>query len=305
MVFSGVEIMIDTHLTQPEEIKLSAELQNKYTQLRALLASLGSVLVAYSGGVDSALLLKVASDMLGNRCQGVLAISPAYDDEETAAAINVATTMGIAIITVRTDEINNPAYIANDINRCFHCKEELFTNLEPIARSHKLAHIVYGINLSDMGDFRPGQRSARQRGVKGPLLDAGFEKADIRALAHYLQVPVWNKPAQACYSSRIPYGTPVTAETLQKITRAERLIRALGFKRVRVRHHDQIARIEVDTEEIMSIVQPDIRIQIDQGLREIGYLYITLDLRGYRTGSMNEVLRHRNAAKDDIIIEKV
>ena len=271
---------------------LHPNLAEKYARLQANLRVLGSVLVAYSGGVDSALLLKVAHDTLGSRyCMGAIAVSAAYDDEETAGALNVAATMGIPVTVVTTHELENPAYVANGFDRCFFCKEELFTELEPLARQHDLAHVIYGINLSDQGDYRPGQKSARQRGVGGPLLDAGMTKEDIRALAHHLGVPVWNKPALACYSSRIPYGTPVTVEALRRIGSAERLIHALGFERVRVRDHEKIARIEVDQADLAAIIAPDVRTAIDRGLRELGYLYVTIDLRGYRTGSMNDVLR--------------
>lgn len=271
---------------------LATELAAKYDQLRARLGELESVLVAYSGGVDSALLLKVAHDVLGARALGALAISPAYDDEETAEALGVAATLGIPVVTVRTLEMDNPAYVANGFDRCFHCKNELFTQLTPIAEQHHLAHIAYGINRDDLSDFRPGQKAARQWEVCGPLLDADLGKAEIRALAHFLGVPVWNKPALACYSSRIPYGKPVTVEALTRIGRAERLVRGLGFARVRVRHHDSIARIEVDPAELPRLVEPATRAAIDAGLRDLGYLYVTVDLRGYRTGSLNDAIKH-------------
>ena len=272
----------------PED--LTPELAEKYQHLRTNLRALGSVLVAYSGGVDSALLLKVAHDELGERCLGALAVSPAYDDDETAQALAVAATLGIPVVTVATGEMDNPAYVANGLDRCFHCKQELFTQLEPLARQHHLAHIAYGINRDDLGDYRPGQKAARLRGIEGPLLAAEMGKEDIRTLAQHLGVPVWNKPALACYSSRIPYGTPVTVAALRTISAAERAIRHLGFARVRVRHHEQIARIEVDEADLLRLMQPEIRAQIDQQLRALGYLYVTVDLRGYRSGSLNDVL---------------
>jgi pyridinium-3,5-biscarboxylic acid mononucleotide sulfurtransferase len=241
-------------------------------------------------------LLKVAHDVLGDRCRGALAVSPAYDDEETAAALQVAATMDIPITTVATREMENPAYVANGFDRCFFCKEELFTQLEPVAQRYGLARIAYGVNASDLGDYRPGQKSARQRGIAGPLLDAGFTKDDIRALALHLGVPVWDKPALACYSSRIPYGTPVTIAALQRISKAERVIRAQGFARVRVRHHEQVARIEVDAADLPRLVAPETRDIVERELRALGYLYVTVDLRGYRTGSMNDVLRHQQDA---------
>lgn len=272
---------------------LDADLAAKYARLSARLRELESVLVAYSGGVDSALLLKVAHDVLGTRAMGALAISPAYDEAETAEALGVAATLGIPVVTVRTLEMDNPAYVANGFDRCFHCKNELFMQLTPVAEQHHLTHIAYGINRDDLSDFRPGQKAARQWDVCGPLLDADLGKAEIRALAHFLGVPVWNKPALACYSSRIPYGNPVTVEALTRIGRAERLVRSLGFARVRVRHHDSIARIEVDAEDLPRMVEPGTRATIDAGLRELGYLYVTLDLRGYRTGSLNEAIKHK------------
>jgi uncharacterized protein len=280
-------------LPAEEPSALDADLAAKYARLRTLVRDLGSVLVAYSGGVDSALLLKVARDELGDRALGALAVSPAYDDDETAAALAVAARLGIPVVTVATHEMDDPAYVANGPDRCFHCKQELFAQLAPIAAEHGLAHIAYGVNRDDLGDFRPGQKAARQHGVAGPLLDAGLGKAEIRALARHLGVPVWDKPALACYSSRIPYGTAVTVEALRRIGRAERVVRDLGFRRVRVRHHDTIARIEVDPDDLPRIVAPEVRAVIDRELRALGYLYITLDLRGYRTGSLNDALHRR------------
>ena len=202
-----------------------------------------------------------------------------------------AVRMGIAVVTVATHEMENPAYVANGPDRCFHCKDELFERLAPLAAERGLAHIAYGVNRDDLGDYRPGQKAARQHGVQGPLLEADMGKDDIRALAQHLGVPVWNKPALACYSSRIPYGTTVTVAALQRIGQAERLVRGFGFARVRVRHHDTIARIEVDAADLTRIIQPEVREPIEHGLRELGYLYVTLDLRGYRMGSLNESLR--------------
>lgn len=279
----------DATATMPDE--LDAMLAAKYARLREILRGLGSVLVAYSGGVDSAVLLRVAHDELGDRALGVLAISPAYEDDETAAALEVAAQMGIPVITVATQEMENPAYVANSVDRCFHCKQELFTRLAPLAEERGLAHIAYGINRDDLGDYRPGQRAARLHGINGPLLDAELGKDEIRALARHLGVPVWDKPAQACTSSRIPYGTPVTVEALRRIGKAERVVRDLGFRRVRVRHHETIARLEVDPDDLARIVAPEVRAIIDRELRALGYLYVTLDLRGYRTGSLNDVLR--------------
>ena len=272
---------------------LSPDLQDKYRALVALLREMGSALVAYSGGVDSALLLKVATDTLGEHAVGALATSPAYDVEETAEAIDVARRMGARLEVVETHEIDDPRYNANNADRCYFCKVELFDHLEPLARQLGLAHIAYGMNRDDHGDWRPGQRAAREHGERAPLDDAGLGKEEIRALAHYLDVPVWQKPAEACYSSRIPYGTPVTVEALRQIGRAERALRGLGFRRVRVRHHDTIARIELDPGDFPRLLDADLRARVIAAVRDAGYSLVTLDLQGYRTGSMNEALLRR------------
>lgn len=272
---------------------LPPEIEQKYQRLRAILAEMPSVLVAYSGGVDSALLLKVASDVLGERALGVIATSPAYEDAETAEALRNAETMGAHVIQIETHEMENERYVANGLDRCYHCKTELFTRLSPLAQERGIALIAYGLNRDDLGDFRPGQRAAREFGVRAPLQEADLGKEEIRAIAHYLGVPVWDKPALACFSSRIPYGMPVTVEALQKIGRAERLLHTLGFAQVRVRHHDTIARIEVSRADFPRLIEEETNRQIVAGLKAIGYAYVTLDLQGYRTGSMNELHRKR------------
>src|ERR1051326_3537948 len=272
---------------------LAPEIEQKYQRLRAISAELGSVLVAYSGGVDSALLLKVASDVLGERAVGVIATSPAYEDEETAEALRTAAAMGARVIQIETPEMENERYVANGLDRCYHCKHELFSKLIPLARELGMQTIAYGLNQDDLGDFRPGQRAAREFAVRGPLQEAGLVKDEIRAIAQYLGVPVWDKPALACYSSRIPYGTPVTIEALQKVGRAERLLRDLGFRQVRVRHHDTIARIEVSRADFPRLIDEEVNQQVVSGFKAIGYAYVTLDLQGYRSGSMNELHRKR------------
>jgi pyridinium-3,5-biscarboxylic acid mononucleotide sulfurtransferase len=289
-------LVIPDETTMSHAHALSPELREKYLALVAILREMGTVLVAYSGGVDSALLLKVATEAMGEHAVGALAASPAYDAEETAEAVTVAERMGARLEVVETHELDDPRYTANNADRCYFCKVELFDHLALLAERLGLAHIAYGLNRDDHGDWRPGQRAAREHGVRSPLDEAGLGKAEIRALAQYLDVPVWEKPAEACYSSRIPYGTPVTVEALRQIGRAERALRALGFRRVRVRHHDTIARIELDPDDFSRLLDDTVRKQVTAAVRDAGYSFVTLDLQGYRTGALNEALLRRKVA---------
>jgi uncharacterized protein len=287
--------------TGAERQALPPEIEQKYQQVGVILAEMGSVLVAYSGGVDSALLLKIASDVLGEHALGVIATSPAYEDAETAEALRNAEAMGARVLQIETHEMENERYRANGLDRCYHCKTELFTQLAPLAEQYRMRYIAYGLNQDDQGDFRPGQRAAREFGVRAPLQEAGLGKEEIRTIARYLDVPVWDKPALACFSSRIPYGTPVTVEALQQIGRAERLLRNLGFRQVRVRHHGAVARIEVSRADFARLIEEETNRQVVEGLKAVGYAYVTLDLQGFRSGSMNELHRKRPAQGLNVI----
>jgi len=265
--------------------------------LQEILKKMERVLVAFSGGVDSALVLKVAADTLGvNNLLAATADSESYPREELKAARELGAKLGLGErhLVIQTEELKNPEYAANSPTRCFFCKDELYGKLNEIAQERGFRHIADGCNLSDTGDFRPGRQAAGKHGVRSPLIEAEMTKDEIRQLAKKLELTVWDKPARACLSSRIPYGLKVTKESLAKIEQAEEYLHSLGLRQVRVRHHDNIARIEIDPEEISKLLDSKIREQIANKLKQIGYLYVTLDLQGYRSGSMNEVLTRKD-----------
>ena len=266
-------------------IQLDRHDESKLESARATLRELESVLIAYSGGVDSSLLLKLALAELGDNAVAVLASSPAYPESEQEEARNLAARLGARLVEVSTNEVELEAYRRNHPDRCFHCKEELFETLEPIRRDLGLKHMVYGATADDAGDHRPGHGSAVRRGVRFPLLEAGMGKSEIRAAARRLGLPNWNKASFACLSSRIPHGTEVTVEALRQIEAAEAAIKALGVKQVRVRHHGDVARIEVEPEEIACLLEN--REQVVDALRAAGYKFVSLDLEGYASGSLN------------------
>ena len=253
------------------------------------LASLGSVIVAYSGGADSAYLAFIAHRTLGNRAVAVTADSPSYPERHRQLAIQIARDFGLQHEIIQTSELERPEYRANPANRCYYCKHELYTHLSRIAAGRG-AVIVDGNNADDRGDYRPGRQAAREFGVRSPLDEVDLSKEEIRELSRQAGLPTWNEPASACLSSRIPYHTEVTDEKLRRIERAEQALRALGFRVFRVRHHDDLARIEIARAEMPRALEPDVSAAIVRALKEAGYRYVSLDLQGYRTGSLNEGL---------------
>jgi pyridinium-3,5-biscarboxylic acid mononucleotide sulfurtransferase len=258
------------------------------------LVSLGSVIVAYSGGADSAYLAFIAHRTLGDRAVAVTADSPSYPERHRQLAIQIARDFGLRHEIIQTNELERPEYRANPSNRCYYCKHELYTHLSRIAAGRG-AVIVDGNNADDRGDYRPGRQAAREFGVRSPLDEVDLSKDEIRELSRQAGLPTWNEPASACLSSRIPYHTEVTDEKLRTIERAEQALRALGFRVFRVRHHDDLARIEIARAEMPRALDPDVSAAIVRALKEAGYRYVSLDLQGYRTGSLNEGLFLRPA----------
>ncbi|HSS60747.1 MAG TPA: ATP-dependent sacrificial sulfur transferase LarE [Candidatus Limnocylindrales bacterium] len=266
-------------------IQLDSFDATRLQKARGIVRELRSVLVAYSGGVDSTLLLRLAMDELGEEAVAVLASSPAYPESEQSAARALARGMGARLIEVTTSEVQLEEYARNNPDRCFHCKEELFDTIEPVQRDLGLAYMAYGATADDAGDHRPGHGSAVRRGVRFPLLEAGMAKSEIRAAARSLGLPNWNKPSFACLSSRIPHGTRVTVAALRQIEAAEDALKAMGFRQVRVRHHDDVARIEVDPQDVTRLIAE--RERVTAAVREAGYKFVAADLEGYSTGSLN------------------
>jgi len=272
---------------------LAASLEQKEAALDLALRELPSLLVAYSGGVDSAFLAYAAHRALASNLLCVTADSPSYPERHRAIARRVAQQFHFNHLVIQTGELERPEYRANPANRCYFCKHELYTHLSSIARARGIPVIADGSNADDRGDYRPGRQAAREFGVRSPLDEAGLTKDDIRELSRRAGLPTWNEPASACLSSRIPYFSEVTDEKLRMIERAEAVLHDLGFRICRVRHHDTIARLELGRDEIARALEPAMADAIDTQLRALGYAHVTVDLRGYRLGSLNEALRLR------------
>jgi len=271
------------------KLKRTITLVNKQKQLREILEEMESVAVAYSGGIDSTLLLKLAYDSLGEeRVVALTAVSPSVPERELEEAQTIAQGIGARHVLIDSHEAEDPRYLANTPNRCYFCKTNVYQELIDYARREGYRGVVDGTNADDMDDHRPGRRAALERGVRSPLQEAGLTKAEIRNLARALELPNWNKPAAACLSSRIPYGTAITPEMLSQVERAELIFKEMDFGQLRVRHHDDIARIEVDPDKFEEVLA--IRDQIVEELQALGYTYVTLDLAGFRSGSMNEAI---------------
>jgi pyridinium-3,5-biscarboxylic acid mononucleotide sulfurtransferase len=263
---------------------------NKLAQLKTALSDMGSILVAYSGGVDSTFLAVVAHEVLGKNMLAVLAASPVSPPLEMENARVVALEFGFRFRTIESREMEDPDFVSNPPDRCYYCKRGLFSELKQIGEAEGLAWIADGTNGDDTGDYRPGRKACNEAGIRSPLLEVGLTKAEIRRLSHEKGLPTWDRPASPCLASRIPYGTPVTEEILKRIAGGETYLHSLGLHQVRLRHHGDIARIELDPQDMHIVFKDGVRQDIVNYLKTLGYKYVTLDLAGYRTGSLNEVL---------------
>ena len=269
----------------------AASLNQKQDKLFSLLAEMGRVMVAYSGGTDSAYLAWAANRVLSENAIAITADSASIPESHKRDAEAFARECGFRHEYIETHEFDNPDYVKNDPNRCFHCKDELFTELNALGRERGIEHIVYGVNMDDLGDYRPGQRAAKLHQVEAPLVDAGLTKAEIRELSRLANLSTWDRPASACLSSRIPYGTAVTAENVKTVEVGEESIRALGFRQFRVRFHGELVRLEIAKDELARALTPEMAKAFVEIFKPLGFHYVTIDLEGYRQGSLNSVLK--------------
>jgi uncharacterized protein len=265
-------------------------LDQKFARLRSILRPLGSVMVAFSGGVDSTFVLKVAHDLLGDGVLALTTTSPTMPTDDRISALEMGRLIGARHLLVESDELMIPGYASNPLNRCYLCKHNLFTVCEAKAAELGFEVIVDGLNLDDLHDYRPGIKAATEKRVRHPLVEAEMTKADIRALSRRMDLPTWDRPASPCLSSRFPYGTQITPQGLRQVEEGERLLHAMGFAVARVRYHGDVARIEVEADQLPRLLQPEIRATLDSQLKSLGFRFVTVDLKGFRSGSLNEGL---------------
>jgi uncharacterized protein len=268
----------------------AAPLEDKHRRLRAIIGGYQSALVCFSGGVDSTLLLRVAHDVLGDRCVALTTVSVTMAQSERAAAAELATLIGARLELVESNEMERPGFAANPTDRCYHCKAELLEIAQPKAETMRLAEVLLGTNLDDLGDHRPGLTAADERGARHPLVEAGLTKADVRQLSRDLGLPTWDKPQLACLSSRFPYGTEITADRLRQVDGFEDGLRALGFRQLRVRYHGDVARLEIDQPDMPRVLDPGVRQAIVALGRRQGFTFVALDLAGFTSGSLNQLM---------------